>query len=350
MHRYIGLDVHKQSCTAAVMGPTGRRLRQERLETNGKAIRDFVSSIAGTRHVCVEEGTQSEWLYELLEPVVDEIIVAVPEKPRGPKSDASDAWARADELRRGAIVRAVYKAPRRFTALRQAVRVHQLTLEDLVRVKNRWRALFRSRGVAVVGDEVYDPANRERLLKKLPTSHRAAAAVLGEQLDVVNGVHARSEQLLHEQANKIPEVKRLATAPGIATIRAAQIVAILVSPHRFRTKRQLWSYSGLGVVTTVSSEWEKDPKREWARRKAPQTRGLNRNRHPLLKSIFKGAALTVITMMPKHPLHRAYQKQLKEGMDPAMARLTLARRIAAAVLAMWKNQEDYNPTKHATEA
>ena len=225
-----------------------------------------------------------------------------------------------------------------------------MTLEDLVRVKNRWRALFRSRGVAVVGDEVYDPANRERLLKKLPTSHRAAAAVLGEQLDVVNGVHARSEQLLHEQANKIPEVKRLATAPGIATIRAAQIVAILVSPHRFRTKRQLWSYSGLGVVTTVSSEWEKDPKREWARRKAPQTRGLNRNRHPLLKSIFKGAALTVITMMPKHPLHRAYQKQLKEGMDPAMARLTLARRIAAAVLAMWKNQEDYNPTKHATEA
>ena len=40
---------------------------------------------------------------------------------------------------------------------------------------------------------------------------------------------------------------------------------------------------------------------------------------------------------------------LKEGMDPAMARLTLARRIAAAVLAMWKEQEDYDPKKHANE-
>ena len=127
-------------------------------------------------------------------------------------------------------------------------------------------------------------------------------------------------------------------------------MAIVVSPDRFRTKRQLWGYSGLGVVTRVSAEWEKEnPRREWARRKAPQTRGLNRNRHPLLKSVFKGAALTVITNTPEHPLHRAYQKQLKQGIDPTMARLTLARRIAAAVLAMWKNQEDYDPTKHTNQ-
>ena len=111
MHRYIGLDVHKQSCVAAVMGPTGRRLRQQRMETNGKVIREFVSSVAGTRHVCLEEGTQSDWLYEVLEPIVDEIVVAVPEKPRGPKSDSADAWARADELRRGAIVRAPASSP-----------------------------------------------------------------------------------------------------------------------------------------------------------------------------------------------------------------------------------------------
>jgi hypothetical protein len=298
------------------------------------------------RHVCFEEGTQSEWLYELLEPVVDEVVVTVPEKPRGPKSDASDAWARADELRRGAIVRAVYKAPRRFTALRQAVHVHRATLEDLVRIKNRWRALFRSRAIAVRRD-VYEPANREQLLRKLPTSHRPAAAVLGEQLDMMHSVHALSEQLLDEQAERIAEVRRLATAPGIGTIRAAQIVSIVLSPHRFRTKRQLWSYSGLGVVTAVSAEWEKDPRREWARRKAPQTRGLNRNRHPVLKSVFKGAALSVVASMPQHPLHHAYQKHVKDGMDPSLARLTLARRIAAAVLAMWKNQEDYDPTRHA---
>ena len=282
----------------------------------------------------------------MLEPIADEIVVAVPGKPRGPKSDSADAWARADELRRGAIVRAVYKAPRRFTALRHAVRAHRMAQADLVRSKNRWRSLFRSRAIKV-NDDVYDPAKRKRLLSQLPASHRAAAAVLGEQLDALQDVHDQAEALLLEQAAKTPEVKRLATAPGIAAVRAGQIVAIVVTPHRFRTKRQFWSYSGLAVVTTVSAEWEKNSRHEWTRRKAPQTRGLNRNRHPVLKSVFKGAALSVIVSMPEHPLHHAYQQHLKVGMDPALARLTLARRIAAAILAMWKTQEDYDPTKHS---
>ena len=58
MHRYIGLDVHKQSCVGVVIGPSGRRLREQRMETNGKVIREFVSSVAGTRHLCFKEGTQ----------------------------------------------------------------------------------------------------------------------------------------------------------------------------------------------------------------------------------------------------------------------------------------------------
>jgi hypothetical protein len=57
----------------------------------------------------------------------------------------------------------------------------------------------------------------------------------------------------------------------------------------------------------------------------------------------------VILKLPDQPLHRAYQRQVREGTDPALARLTVARRIAAAVLAMWKNQEDYDPTRHATD-
>jgi transposase len=349
MHRYIGLDVHAQSCTAAVLGPSGRRLREQRLETNGQVIRDFVCSVAGQRHLCFEEGLHSDWLYELLEPVVDEIVVAIPETPRGAKSDSADAWARADELRRGAVARMVYKAPHRFTALRQAVRVHGMVQVDLVRSKNRWRALLRSRAIPVRAKAVYQRANRQQLLKQLPTSHRAAATVLGAELDTLQDMYEQAELLLQEEAAKAPEVRRLATAPGIGDVRAAQIVAIVISPHRFRTKRQLWCYAGLGVVTRVSAEWEKGPRQEWARRKAPQTRGLNHNRHPLLKSVFKGAALTVISKLPDQPLHHAYQRQLREGTEPALARLTVARRIAAAVLAMWKNQEDYDPTRHATD-
>ena len=38
MDRYIGLDVHSRTCTVAVMGPSGRRLQEQVLETNGQVL------------------------------------------------------------------------------------------------------------------------------------------------------------------------------------------------------------------------------------------------------------------------------------------------------------------------
>jgi hypothetical protein len=44
-----------------------------------------------------------------------------------------------------------------------------------------------------------------------------------------------------------------------------------------------------------------------------------------------------------------YMRQLQQGTKPPMAKLTLARRIAAAVLAMWKNKEAYNPDRYRVQ-
>jgi hypothetical protein len=110
LERYIGLDAHTQTCTFAVMGPTGRRLREQVVDTNGKLLVDFVKSIAGTKHLCMEEGTHSEWLYELLKPHVDEIVVIQPLRKDGQKSDSIDAWGLAEQVRKGGT-RGVFKAP-----------------------------------------------------------------------------------------------------------------------------------------------------------------------------------------------------------------------------------------------
>jgi hypothetical protein len=77
-----------------------------------------------------------------------------------------------------------------------------------------------------------------------------------------------------------------------------------------------------------------------------QTRGLSRKRHPRLKAVFKGAATTVIAQLADDPLHADYQRMLKSGIRPTMAKLTLARKIAATVLSMWKHQEVYDPKRH----
>jgi transposase len=56
---------------------------------------------------------------------------------------------------------------------------------------------------------------------------------LSNELDVVTEVRESAEQWLHEEAaSRCTIVKLLAAAPGIGMTRAAQIVAIVVSPTR----------------------------------------------------------------------------------------------------------------------
>jgi transposase len=345
MDRYIGLDVHMQSCTMAVMGPTGRRLREEVIATNGRELVAAIRKVEGQRHLCMEEGTQSEWLYELLEPEVRELVVTVPEESGGQKSDARDAWARAEELRQGSIKTKVFKAAAgQYTELRQGVRGYRFMVQDMTRAKNRLKALYRSRGINGMKDEVYDEARRGPWLAKLGRSQRQLAELIGEQLDRSVELVRQAKERLEAAAGEHRIVRRLATAPGLGTIRAAQVVATVVAPERFRTSRQFWSYCGLGIEMRTSSDWVQE-KGRWVRSRVQQTRGLNRNRNAVLKSVFKGAAKTVTTRMTDHPLARAHQALLAAGTKPNLAELTIARRIASAVLAMWKHQEDYQPGK-----
>jgi transposase len=348
MDRYIGLDAHSQTCTFAVMGPSGKRLREQVLETNGKVIAEFIKGIAGTKHVCFEEGTHSEWLYELIQPLVDQVIVVQPSRSAGQKNDSIDAWALAERIRKGGIDCAVFKAPGQYSELRAAVRAHQVLVGDLVRTKNRLKAVYRSRGLQNMGTEVFDPDTRSQWIKKLPAHRRKLAETMSTQLDAVTSIHKAAEAWLLKEAAKCSAVKLLATAPGIGTIRAAQIVAIVITPERFRTRQQFWSYCGLGIVTQSSSDWVRDRNGSWGRRETAQTRGLNRNRQPVLKAIFKGAALC-IESMPKHPLHQDFQRMISAGMKPNLARVTVARKIAAAVLAMWKSKEEYDPARNRHE-
>src|SRR5438034_764406 len=84
-------------------------------------------------------------------------------------------------------------------------------------------------------------------------------------------------------------VSLLRTIPQMGPIRAAFIVATVDTPHRFRTKRQFWSYVGLAVVTHMSSEYEMTAGRVVRRRKPLATRGLNHNCNHRLKEVFIGS-------------------------------------------------------------
>ena len=69
MTRYIGLDAHAESCTIAVLGPSGKRLRHERLQTSAELLKSFIKEVPRPRQLCMEDGTLSEWLFEELTPI-----------------------------------------------------------------------------------------------------------------------------------------------------------------------------------------------------------------------------------------------------------------------------------------
>ena len=99
------------------------------------------------------------------------------------------------------------------------------------------------------------------------------------------------------------------------------------TPHRFRSKRQLWTYSGLGIETRDSAQYRFGRGQLQRTKKPQQIRGLNRNHNHEMKEIFKGAATRASCGVG--PLRDFYVALLEKGMKPEMARLTLARKIAA---------------------
>ena len=71
-------------------------------------------------------------------------------------------------------------------------------------------------------------------------------------------------------------------------------------------------------------------------RKPATVRGLNKDHNHDLKDIFKGAATRVSSS--RGPLRDFYEALLAKGRKPTMARLTLARKIAAITLIVWKKE------------
>jgi hypothetical protein len=65
MERYLGIDTHRESCTVVVLSAGGKKTDERVVPTETAALVQYVRSLSGELHICVEEGEWSEWLVEL---------------------------------------------------------------------------------------------------------------------------------------------------------------------------------------------------------------------------------------------------------------------------------------------
>jgi hypothetical protein len=348
--KYVALDVHQTTTVASVREEGGRVIARSVLPTEEAALVEFVRGMRGAIHIAFEEGTQAQWLHELLAPLVDRVVVCDRRgQPRhGNKGDQVDADDLAEQLRRGSL-RAVYHGSAHRATLKELTRAYQNLVEDATRVMQRLKALFRARGIRAPGKRVYQPAGRAAWLARLPEGGvRFRAEALYRELDVLRELRPRAKTAMVAEARRDPAWPVLGSMPFFGPVRVALLLATMQTPWRFRTKRNLWAYAGFAVVTKTSAEYGWEAGRPVRRRRAPLTRGLNRNHNRVLKDVFKGAA-TAAKVQPG-PLQDWYQDRLAGGMPEELASVTLARKLAAIALRLWKKGERYDPAQLTMQA
>src|SRR4030081_833982 len=168
--KYIGMDVHKESISIAVMNGAGKIVMECVIETKASILLQFLHGLRGDLHVTFEEGTWAAWLYDLLKPHVTELVVCNPRKnallKEGSKSDRIDARKLAELLYMSKLS-SVYHGEHGLRMLKELSRSYLTITKDLGRVMNRLKALYRGWAIPCAGTQVYAPHYRSEWLAKI---------------------------------------------------------------------------------------------------------------------------------------------------------------------------------------
>ena len=340
---YVGMDVHKATIVIAVLDANGKVVSQSIIETSTQAVRDFFQSLRGAVHVTFEEGNHAVWLYDVVEPLVKRLVVCNPKHnhllKQGNKNDRIDARKLADLLRLNAL-KPVYHGEHGTRTLKELVRCYECVVKDLSRVKNRLKALYNSRAIPNRGGELYHQSKRESWIQKQENAGRKMRAeLLFRQMDELKVLKRAARKAMIAESRRHEAQSILSQVPELGLVRVAQIIATVDSPFRFRTKRPFWAYLGLAVETRSSADHELTNGRVSRRKVKIETRGLNEDYNRRLKSVFKSAATHACSC---GVYKEYYEKLVAGGMRPEMARLSVARKLAAAVLAVWKKGQSFD--------
>ncbi|MEO7161737.1 MAG: transposase [Bdellovibrionia bacterium] len=327
MNYYIGIDAHSATCTGVVVNEKGDLLIREKFQTTEGNLIGFVRRLpSGRKSLTFEEATLAQWLYVTLKEEVDELIVCNPvyvAKKQGAKTDFRDALHLAQELRTGHL-KGVYHDESHWIELRTLVNGYLALVQEIVRTKNRLKAVFRAEAIATSQSNFY---TSKELTKQLShSSGKFVAESLYEQIQSLEKFKIEYKLNFKKNLKRYKPIRNLTSIPGIDLIRASVITAVVCMPHRFANKHQFWGYCMLVRYIQTSDGRIYGNKRVHGRAE--------------LRDIFLGAAESV--MRTDTSLRHYWDKLRTKGVKVKDAKIALARKIAAVCLCLLKNNETYN--------
>src|SRR5258705_13103994 len=124
---YVGMDVHSASIRILGLNGAGKVAMESVIETGAERVRGFLKQLRSKVYVTFEEGTQANWLHDVVRPLVTEAVVCDPRDNKllqsGNKNDRADAQKLAEVLRLGAL-RAGHHGESGAGALKEWVRTY----------------------------------------------------------------------------------------------------------------------------------------------------------------------------------------------------------------------------------
>lgn len=237
------------------------------------------------------------------------------------KTDAVDAATLADLLRANLIPES-YIPPKPVRKLRELTRERRMLVQQTTQIKNRIHAILIRRGIALPSVTL---CASTRLWLRGQSCEGDALLLHLDTLEFMEGKVKQVEQQMRDVAENNADAQLLMTIPGIAAIRAVDLIAEIGESSRFASADKFCSYAGL-----VPSIRQSGTSLRFGRLIQQSSKAI---KHTLIE-----AAWTIVRTKESNPLKEFYKKlSTKKGKQKAIC--AVARKLCSAVYAMLRKRE-----------
>lgn len=342
MKRFIGLDVHPDSCYVYILEEGTQQGRRHRFPNTAESWAAFAEGLGPQDAVAIEVSGGTFRLYDTLADRAGQVVVVDARVmrrlgSRKRKTDRDDAKLLAERLALGTLP-GVWVPPKPMRELRALVNLRRRLVEQRSRWKNQIRSLLVRNGYRAPRNLWQARCHLKSLWElELPSGDRVVLAVALEQLRATTSQLRAVEREIGHRVKDCPAVRLLLSLGGFHVFAAAAYYAYIGDPFRFATGKQVASYAGLVPRVYQSGTTSR--------------RGSITKEGPaVLRWALVEAACTVARHGP--PGLRAFYQRLRATKGHQAAVVALAAKLARIAWAMWRTGQCFagvRPELHAAK-